>query len=496
MAAASPPPAPLPRPLRWRRLLGDAGLALVCKGLGLPLGYLLTLVLARLCGAGDLGTYTLASYGITCLSVVCRLGLDAGMLRCGAARQASGQKEGLSRLFWQALALVTAVSSVAALGVYLGGSRLAVLFHAPRLPELLPGAALALPLMAVAVLVGETLRSQGEVRWVVLQHDFLTPALLFLLVLWLGRGGLPVLGWLWLLAYALGLGWLWLKMRRVLHQWGNAPRPPFFGELWHISWPLYLSALLMLVFNAVDSLILGVFTGPEAVAYYEAALRTASLVGLPLVAVNAATPPRFARLHQEGRRGELEELGRTTSRWMYYGALPLALLLLALAPEILRCFGPPFPAASLALRLLALAHLANVACGSVGFLLAMTGHQLVLTRILAGSGALGLPLLALAAACWGLDGLALAKALWLIGVNLLMTWGVWRHLGVRIWAQGMGRVTAAGGAAVLLYWLAHPLAGPWAAAAVALLVYVALIARNLYAEFSGLLLPARWEAAP
>jgi O-antigen/teichoic acid export membrane protein len=245
----------------------------------------------------------------------------------------------------------------------------------------------------------------------------------------------------------------------------------------------------MLVFGVMDCLVLGLFTGPAPVAFYEAASRSALLVSLPLFAVNAVAPPLFAQLHQGDRLEELEGMARATSRWMYYAALPLALGAAALAPEILGLFGQGFQEAQGALRILVAAQLVNVACGSVGFLLAMTGHQRTLTLTLAAGGGLGIPLMTAGAAFSGITGLALAKGLWLVGVNVLMTLGVWRRLRLQVWARGVGWATLGGLLGLLLFWLVRPFMGPWGAAVLGTLGYLACISKILYQEVTGVMMP-------
>ena len=483
-----------------QRLALDSALVLGIKVISLPLGCLTSLAVARLWGAQGLGVFTLAVYLVTTFSVVCRLGLDTGMLRFGAGLQAAGQGGDIQRLFWRGLTLVLGLSCGAAAGLFLSRGWLAQVFHAPALPEVLSLASLALPVMAAAAFCGETLRSLGGARWVVTQQDFLTPAALLILVgflIWKDQaasGSTAALGMAYLLSGALGLGFLAV----ILSSFSKEPRANAGGislrDLLRYSWPLYLSVLLMLGFSAVDSLVLGFFTGPEKVAYYEAAGRIALLVSLPLMAVNAVVPPLFAQMHQKGRFKELEGLAQATTRWMYYVSLPLALFMAALAPELLGMFGAGFESGWWALQVLIIAQLINVACGSVGFVLAMTGHQFTLTATLALAGGIGFPLMAVGAAVFGLNGLALAKGFWLVGVNMLMSLGVWRRLGLKVYARGVGWANASGALGFALFWLARPHLGSWAAAGLGTLVYLALITRTLYLEFADILFQTRWEA--
>ncbi|MEJ2069736.1 MAG: oligosaccharide flippase family protein [Syntrophobacterales bacterium] len=484
-----------------QRLAADSTLALGIKVISLPLAYLTSLAMARFWGAQGLGTYSLAVYLVTILAVVCRLGLDTGMLRFGAKLKAAGQAQDLPGLFWQGLAQVLGLSTLVALALFLARSWLAQVFHAPALPEVLSPVSLALPILVAAAFCGESLRSLGGVRWVVTQQDFLTPLSLLLLVAiwaWVGQDSAKspaALGLAYLLSGALGLGFLAIFLRSRLPGSLDRAGGVRLGELLRYSWPLYLSVLLLAAFGAVDSLVLGLFTTPQEVAYYEAAGRSALLVSLPLMAINAAVPPLFAELHHQGRLLELERLARASTRWMYYVALPLALVLVALSPEVLGLFGVGFVNARWALLVLVLAQLVNVACGSVGFLLAMTGHQATLTRTLALGSGLGLPLMVAGAALWGLTGLAVAKGVWLVGINLLMSLGVWRCLSFKVYATGVGWATIYGILGLGLFWLARPYLGPWVAAALGGLAYLLLITRTLYQEFANLRLLTLREAS-
>ena len=475
-----------------QRLAFDSTLALGIKVISLPLGCITSLAVARFWGAQGLGVFTLAVYLVTTLSVVCRLGLDTGMVRFGAGLKAAGREGDIYALFWRGLTLILCLSCVAGLGLFAVRGYLVRVFHAQDLPGILSMLSLALPVMVAAAFCSETLRSLGGVRWVVTQQDLLTPAGLLLLVMFfVARGqaspGSPVaLGLAYFVSMILGLAFLAVILGSYLKEHRGPASFTRLSELLRYCWPLYLSVLLMLTFNSVDTLLLGLFTNPEKVAYYEAAGRTALLVGLPLMAVNAMVPPLFAQMHQKGHLTELEHFARASTRWMYFVSLPLALFMAVLAPEILGFFGAGFGEGQWALQVLIAAQLFNVACGSVGFLLAMTGHQYTLTATLALGGAVGLPLMAAGAALDGLNGLALAKGLWLVMVNILMSLGAWRQLRVKVFATGVGWANVSAAAALAMFLMIRILAGPWAAAAVGILAYLVLMARTLYQEITGI----------
>lgn len=475
-----------------RTLAADSLLVLAVKILSLPLGYYSLILLARLYGAEVLGTYTLGVYLLSTLAVICRLGLDTGILRFFAASGPEADRGRLLALLLPALGLVGGLGAVAGGALWLAGPWLAGRFQAPLLLSLLPWVALLLPLTAAMGVGAEALRALKGARWVVLSQDGVLPLLFLLLICVLAGepGGRTVS----VLGLALCLSHLSAGSLIVAGLLGGLrPRPAGLDlsgplrELCRYSTPLFLSALVWLAFGSLDSLLLGWFQPPAQVACFEAANKTALLVSLPLIAINGVLPPLFSRLHEQGERRQLESLGRAASRWTYYLALPLTLGCLLLAPRLLGWFGAGFEAGALALRLLALAQLVNVACGSVGFLLAMTGHQVVLTRILTLAALAGLPLMGAGAALGGLLGLAAAKAAWLVGVNLGMTWAVHRRLGLTIFARDvfpahLGGAVAAGILALFL----DPL-GPVAASILFGCVYLGFTLRPVLQEMMLLL---------
>lgn len=483
-----------------RHLAADSALALTFKTFSIPLGYLTLVLIARFFGAEQMGTYTVVIYLITILSVVCRLGLDLGLLRFFAALQAEGRDGELLNFFYPAVGFILLLSGLAALALYGSGEWLARHFHAPSLPYILSLAAPALPLVVVAALCAEGLRALGGVRWVVFAQDLLTPVLIFLMAVIMGYYGQSLmgppqaLGGVFLASSLITLIFLAVRLKyRLAGRLGASANPASVKDLLKYSWPLFLSSLFMLVFWSVDSLILGFFSTPENVAYYESAAKTALIVNLPLIAVNAAVPQLFAGFYQQGDRPRLEAVARATSRWVYYAALPLGFLCMLAAPELLSFFGPGFGKAETALRILAAAHLVNVSCGSVALILAMTEHQLTLALVQALAGLIGLPLMSAAAAYYGLSGMAVAKAFWLAGVSILMALAAWRHLRIRVFAADIVHANLGGVVGAGFFFLLKGYLGIIGALAGFALGYGIFTLKSVRQEIRALSDPILWE---
>lgn len=97
----------------------------------------------------------------------------------------------------------------------------------------------------------------------------------------------------------------------------------------------------------------------------------------------------------------------------------------------LALFGPGFPAGAPALAILALGQFVNVACGSVGTVLIMTGHERLVVRRISVAAAANAILSAALIPIWGAIGAAIGSATSTILWNVLLAWDVRQRLGIR-----------------------------------------------------------------
>jgi O-antigen/teichoic acid export membrane protein len=480
-----------PRPI-LRSIAADSSLALILIGLSGPLWYLTTLIMARYYGAQEMGTYFIAWNMVLIISGICRMGLDLGLLRFSAVLKAKGQVRGLKRLFWPAIGVITLLGMVAVVFLYLGREWLAQRFNAPSLPLVLVLVAPTLPFFAASSAFRETIRSLGGIKCVVFQKNCLTNLTLiaFLLILAYGGGNFidkyGALGLAALLSVMVNLGFLAIYLRLWMQREGadtaGDSGDNSFKELLRYSWPLFITSLLPTL-AAIDRLILGYFTSPQEVAYYEVAAKTETLITLPLAAFNSVIPPLVVKFFESGQFASLEMMAQTTARWAYYLSLPLTLLLILLAPEILGLFGANFTKAVFAARVLALAQLVNVASGSVTFILNMTGHQWKVTMARFATTVLAVTLMIGLTKFYGLNGMAVASALGIIGINVFLGLAVWRFLKIKAFAWGVKWINLSALMGILIFLVSKPLAGSVVASVLFLLVYLALLAKPIKREF-------------
>jgi O-antigen/teichoic acid export membrane protein len=258
----------------------------------------------------------------------------------------------------------------------------------------------------------------------------------------------------WLLA-AFAARVLW---RRVAA--GYADRPASRQEVKaavRYGLPRAPAALLAQAMFWADLWVLAAFESGTELDAYSAAARISQVLLLFLTSVSLVFSPFAADLHARGERDRLDELFKRSTRWALAATLPLLIVLFVAAGDVLRAFSPRFEVGEEALRILLVGQAFNVATGSVGFILIMTGF----TGVDLVDNAVGVAVLvALAAgltAAFGIEGTAAASAVSIAGLNGVRLLQVRRRVGIQPYERSYLGLALPGGAAFLAAFGAHAL---------------------------------------
>jgi O-antigen/teichoic acid export membrane protein len=179
--------------------------------------------------------------------------------------------------------------------------------------------------------------------------------------------------------------------------------------------PMGFVDLTLLLFNAIDVLVLGVFFPPEAVGIYFAATRILQLVLFAQYAATAATAPRFAEAWTRGDHDGLRALIRATVRLTSLASLAIGGGLLLVAPWLLDLFGPGFGASLGALAILVCAVAVQSAFGPGEDLLNMLGAEWLCARVSFGALVLAVALNLALIPAYGVIGAAMATGIAMVG---------------------------------------------------------------------------------
>ena len=403
--------------------------------------FIVSVLLSRTLGASGYGTYAYALSWLSILTIPATLGLDSLLVREVAKLQMLSRWEQLHGLIRWSNAVAFCIAAVIAVLAIVTTWTFSA--HAPR--DLLLTLSIVLALLPIAVLTRLRLGTLRGLRHIIagqLPEKLLHPVLLIALV---SAGYLILqerLTAVWAMgAYAIAATAAFALGAYLLHRRLPSPMlgavPAYEVKPWLTSTlPLLLIGGMQVINTQTDILMLGTIKGTAEVGVYRVASRGAQLIALILTAFNVVLAPTIARLYAGGEIESLQRLITRSARVILMLSLPLALLLIAFGEYFLAIFGREFIGGHSALTILALGQLMNVATGTVGLLLNMTGHERdTLKGVFIGAG-LNVAFNAALIPLFSAEGAAVATSASLTIWNIILV--VWAHKKVGIHTTALG----------------------------------------------------------
>ena len=414
-------------------VINGAAVALVLKVLGAGLTFLFNLVLARTLGAEGAGLYFLALTVTTIATVFGRMGLDNTLLRFTAANASVGDWGAVKGVYVKGIKLALIASVFSAIAVFVFAPVLAnKVFQKPELAIPMRWMSLAVVPMSVLILHAEMLKGLKRIRDSLVVFGVGVPAISLMAFLLLG-GSYGVKGAVW--AYASGViltGFFsvifWRMATPQLRKVSASFRT---NDLLKSSIPLFWVASLNMLINWTATFALGIWGTKEDVGLFSMASRTAMLISLILTSVNSISAPKFAELYKKKEMAALGTTARNTAKLMTLIASPLLLLFLIAPQWVMGMFGGEFQKGSIFLSILAIGQFVNVATGSVGYLLMMSGKEKLMRNNLVLIAFISILLNAILVPIYGILGAVIATAVCLSLQNLIAAYMVSSCFGIK-----------------------------------------------------------------
>jgi O-antigen/teichoic acid export membrane protein len=393
----------------------------------------LQVLLARLLGLEAYGSYIYAFSLMTLLSVLLKLGLDAATVRFIPAYRVRGEWGLVRGLLRRTLQIQTASSLVGALLMLL------VIWGVRRRLDLdlyhtLLAAAPLLPLMTLQFLAEARLRAFSHVTLGRVPQEIVQPLGLAALVyagLLLGDGEVsgPAAMVYTLAATTCAVCLAFFLSRRALPREVLASAPEHDSRHW-MGTALQLSFVAsgLVVIAQIDVLLSGYYLGTASAGAYAVASRISRLVPFGLTAVNLAVSPMISRLWAEQRHAELQRLVTLAAAGILVTTLPVAVVCAVFADPILGLFGEEFSGARIALLVLVFGRTFGAFSGSTSLLLTMTGHQVLVAKVVGASAAVDLMLHVILVPRFGILGAATATSVTMVVWNAALVFFVFRRM--------------------------------------------------------------------
>jgi len=415
-------------------LARDAAVALTIQVAGVVITYLVQVFLARWMGKTEYGIYEYVVSWSLLLAIPAGIGLPITVLRFipeYRVKQSWGYLRGILR---SSLIITLLASLLLCIGT--GGILLSVNHYHSFVYgiPLLVGIGL-IPLQAFVNLQIETARAMEDVPLAYLPSKVIWPLLVlgggFLLF---GRGyeltSLPIIVTSSLALLIAVLFQFWILSRKVAKNVEPATPVYDYSKWLKVALSLLLLQGSYLILNQTDIVMVGSLIGPDASGIYNAAVKTALWVSFVLEMINIVAAPAFTILYTQGDMEGLQKVVANVTTWIFIPSVLIALGLTIFTQPILSVFGPDFLDASLSLQILTLGQVINALCGSVGFLLMMTGYQDKAVVVMCSSALLNIVLNWILIPRFGIIGAAIATSFTMALWNIWLCIVVVKHLGI------------------------------------------------------------------
>jgi O-antigen/teichoic acid export membrane protein len=413
-----------------QELLDGAVIAFFFKILAAGAIFLLNVVLARLLGAEGSGVFFLAYTIVLVFATVGRFGMENTIVKFIASNDALGFIGKVIGVYQKAMLYSFLLALILSFSLYFSSAWISnSIFLKPELESPLSIMALAIVPLALLTLHAHAFQGLKKIAEFIFILSVSVPMITVVLsFIFIPTHGIDAASLGYLLSTIITLifsRWLWLKQTKI-----STSVVTVFdtNELLKSSLPLFGMVVMNMLITWSPMLFLGVFESNENVGIYSAANRTAMLTSFVLVAVNSIAAPKFAALYKERDYKTLSLVVQNSSKIMIILALPILIFFLFFPSWILSFFGPQFSQGAHILIILAIGQFINVSTGSVGYLLMMSGNEVLMRNNLIFCAIFGVLLNFLLISEYGILGAAIATSIILSIQNIIALILVWKKL--------------------------------------------------------------------
>ncbi len=367
-----------------KKIARGTGFAIVGMALGMFLGFITRLIIARYGLQANYGIFSLALVVLNLAVTISTLGLRRGATRYIAYFRAKGEGIKIGRTVSASLQLSVVASIIICLALFFTADAIAVrIFHTPELASPLKIFAIGIPFLTLINVLVAFFRGFDRVEPRIYFQN-ITLNILFLILLSITIAiGLPFVTVFYSYLAALIITFIALSIytaKRLPQRIGLTDvkdTTPITKELLLFSLPLFAASILTAITMEVDTLMLGYFKTLEIVGLYNAVYPLASVIFLPLWALRLIYTPVATGLYSRNLMPELRRNYTVVTKWLASITLPIFLVLAINPGAVLYLFfghGYAQAEAAMALRILSIGFIFSTLLGPNGATLISLGR--------------------------------------------------------------------------------------------------------------------------
>lgn len=200
--------------------------------------------------------------------------------------------------------------------------------------------------------------------------------------------------------------------------------------------PFSLTYIIGTMNNELATLMLGLTTDEQEVAYFRVAVQAITVLVMGLQVVNIIIAPEVSRLFFDDNKVELQKLLTKSVRLSFVVSFPIIIILLFFGKDVVSLlFGSLYDPSYYLIVCLCFGQSVNVLFGSVGLVLNMTGNERAALRTQFFSMLLTFVLIIFLVPKYNSLGASISISLGLVCWNLLMAFDVYKLTGLKTWLR-------------------------------------------------------------
>ena len=362
-----------------KRLAGPGLAALIIKVGGAGLSYVMLVAFARMLDAESYGQFGLMLNLSIVLAAAIGFGLPTMILRLWPEHMVKGQPQIARGAMLQGLVIILAGSGVLLLiSAVLSAFGIGEQYFGYR------AGALLVALLAVASVFADylssALRVLGHTIASMAPRDIFwrigSPALAFFVLHNTGElsAFTAIVSAIVVLAVVV-IAQAWQTLRETNRETKGLKAAGRWRDWRSFLFPVWASSLLYTMIQQLDVVVVGAMIGPAEAGSYFAAQKTASLLGLTMLAGGLVAAPLMAAAFHAGKRDDLQKLCRYLSTAIALTTLAGLLVLALFGRQLLSIFDPAYANSYAVLMVLCVGYAVDSLSGPNSYMMQMTGLE-------------------------------------------------------------------------------------------------------------------------
>jgi len=193
-----------------------------------------------------------------------------------------------------------------------------------------------------------------------------------------------------------------------------------YKNILKISYPMLLSGSSLILMGWIDSFMIGFMSNDISnLGIYNIAVRISTIGTMILFSINSIAAPKISELYIDDKFKELNLIISNATKLIFLFTMPLLIILVLMPKFLLGLFGENFSDGYIVLRILCIGQFFNAFCGSVGYIMQLTGNEKKFQHIVMMALFVNMLLNLLLIPYYGINGAAISSTISLMLWNFL-----------------------------------------------------------------------------